>query len=155
MDRIGVSFLDPLDDYELIHRIGCGTYGDVFKVSENISSCFHRGRNPPSGRLVHEQSFSRCAHTHFLPSRWNCIWRSLYHVTQCIMSCCMLEDLDNQRLDINRLLKTDSNLLTATRRTVLPVLLQITQLTNVKVDCKCNVRIIRKKCLKVHRCKRD
>ncbi len=36
MDRIGVSFLDPLDDYELIHRIGCGTYGDVFKVSENI-----------------------------------------------------------------------------------------------------------------------
>uniref|UniRef100_A0A3Q4I255 Protein kinase domain-containing protein n=1 Tax=Neolamprologus brichardi TaxID=32507 RepID=A0A3Q4I255_NEOBR len=37
MDRIGVSFLDPLDDYELIHRIGCGTYGDVFKVSENLS----------------------------------------------------------------------------------------------------------------------
>lgn len=36
MDRIGVSFLDPLDDYELIHRIGCGTYGDVFKVSENL-----------------------------------------------------------------------------------------------------------------------
>uniref|UniRef100_A0A8C4HLE9 non-specific serine/threonine protein kinase n=1 Tax=Dicentrarchus labrax TaxID=13489 RepID=A0A8C4HLE9_DICLA len=27
-----VSFLDPLDDYELIHRIGCGTYGDVFKA---------------------------------------------------------------------------------------------------------------------------
>ncbi|KAK5621442.1 hypothetical protein CRENBAI_006826 [Crenichthys baileyi] len=33
MDRIGVSFLDPLEDYELIHRIGCGTYGDVFKVA--------------------------------------------------------------------------------------------------------------------------
>ncbi|XP_057711153.1 mitogen-activated protein kinase kinase kinase kinase 2 isoform X1 [Corythoichthys intestinalis] len=32
MDRIGVSFLDPLDDYELLHRIGCGTYGDVFKA---------------------------------------------------------------------------------------------------------------------------
>ncbi|XP_034533022.1 mitogen-activated protein kinase kinase kinase kinase 2 isoform X2 [Notolabrus celidotus] len=32
MDRIGVSFLDPLDEYELIHRIGCGTYGDVFKA---------------------------------------------------------------------------------------------------------------------------
>ncbi|XP_051912240.1 mitogen-activated protein kinase kinase kinase kinase 2 isoform X2 [Hippocampus zosterae] len=32
MERIGVSFLDPLDDYELIHRIGCGTYGDVFKA---------------------------------------------------------------------------------------------------------------------------
>ncbi|XP_075896533.1 mitogen-activated protein kinase kinase kinase kinase 2 isoform X1 [Nelusetta ayraudi] len=32
MDRIGVSFLDPLDDYELIHRIGSGTYGDVFKA---------------------------------------------------------------------------------------------------------------------------
>ncbi|XP_034712610.1 mitogen-activated protein kinase kinase kinase kinase 2 isoform X4 [Etheostoma cragini] len=32
MDRVGVSFLDPLDDYELIHRIGCGTYGDVFKA---------------------------------------------------------------------------------------------------------------------------
>lgn len=40
MDRIGVSFLDPLDDYELIHRIGCGTYGDVFKVSANILLCF-------------------------------------------------------------------------------------------------------------------
>ncbi|XP_073331053.1 mitogen-activated protein kinase kinase kinase kinase 2 isoform X2 [Pagrus major] len=37
MDRIGVSFLDPLDDYELIHRIGCGTYGDVFKA-RNIST---------------------------------------------------------------------------------------------------------------------
>lgn len=36
MDRIGVSFLDPLDDYELIHRIGSGTYGDVFKVSESF-----------------------------------------------------------------------------------------------------------------------
>ncbi|XP_054457143.1 mitogen-activated protein kinase kinase kinase kinase 2 isoform X2 [Anoplopoma fimbria] len=32
MDRIGVSFLDPLDDYELVHRVGCGTYGDVFKA---------------------------------------------------------------------------------------------------------------------------
>ncbi|XP_071782145.1 mitogen-activated protein kinase kinase kinase kinase 2 isoform X3 [Centroberyx gerrardi] len=32
MDTIGVSFLDPLNDYELIHRVGCGTYGDVFKA---------------------------------------------------------------------------------------------------------------------------
>ncbi|XP_076144639.1 mitogen-activated protein kinase kinase kinase kinase 2 [Alosa pseudoharengus] len=32
MDTIGVSFLDPLDDYEIIHRIGSGTYGDVFKA---------------------------------------------------------------------------------------------------------------------------
>ncbi|KAM3849659.1 mitogen-activated protein kinase kinase kinase kinase 2 [Diretmus argenteus] len=32
MDRIGVSFLDPLEDYQLIHRVGCGTYGDVFKA---------------------------------------------------------------------------------------------------------------------------
>ncbi|XP_053199835.1 mitogen-activated protein kinase kinase kinase kinase 2 isoform X2 [Scomber japonicus] len=32
MDTIGVSFLDPLEDYQLIHRIGCGTYGDVFKA---------------------------------------------------------------------------------------------------------------------------
>uniref|UniRef100_A0A3B3T451 non-specific serine/threonine protein kinase n=1 Tax=Paramormyrops kingsleyae TaxID=1676925 RepID=A0A3B3T451_9TELE len=32
MDVIGVSFLDPLDDYELVHRIGSGTYGDVFKA---------------------------------------------------------------------------------------------------------------------------
>nr|XP_040035665.1 mitogen-activated protein kinase kinase kinase kinase 2 isoform X5 [Gasterosteus aculeatus aculeatus] len=32
MNRIGVSFLDPLDDYELVYRIGCGTYGDVFKA---------------------------------------------------------------------------------------------------------------------------
>ncbi|XP_052353101.1 mitogen-activated protein kinase kinase kinase kinase 2-like isoform X2 [Oncorhynchus keta] len=34
---IGVSFLDPLNDYELIHRIGSGTYGDVFKA-RNIKS---------------------------------------------------------------------------------------------------------------------
>ncbi|XP_068164760.1 mitogen-activated protein kinase kinase kinase kinase 2 isoform X2 [Antennarius striatus] len=32
MDTIGVSFLNPLNDYELIYRIGCGTYGDVFKA---------------------------------------------------------------------------------------------------------------------------
>ncbi|XP_048884921.1 mitogen-activated protein kinase kinase kinase kinase 2 isoform X3 [Brienomyrus brachyistius] len=32
MNVIGVSFLDPLDDYELVHRIGNGTYGDVFKA---------------------------------------------------------------------------------------------------------------------------
>uniref|UniRef100_A0A8C9WC78 Mitogen-activated protein kinase kinase kinase kinase n=1 Tax=Scleropages formosus TaxID=113540 RepID=A0A8C9WC78_SCLFO len=29
---IGVSFLDPLDEYELMYRIGSGTYGDVFKA---------------------------------------------------------------------------------------------------------------------------
>uniref|UniRef100_A0A8C9VQN6 Mitogen-activated protein kinase kinase kinase kinase n=1 Tax=Scleropages formosus TaxID=113540 RepID=A0A8C9VQN6_SCLFO len=27
-----VSFLDPLDEYELMYRIGSGTYGDVFKA---------------------------------------------------------------------------------------------------------------------------
>ncbi|XP_066536820.1 mitogen-activated protein kinase kinase kinase kinase 2 [Hoplias malabaricus] len=32
MNTIGVSFLDPLDHYEIIQRIGCGTYGDVFKA---------------------------------------------------------------------------------------------------------------------------
>ncbi|XP_051955552.1 mitogen-activated protein kinase kinase kinase kinase 2-like [Xyrauchen texanus] len=32
MDTIGVSRTDPLDDYELIQRIGSGTYGDVFKA---------------------------------------------------------------------------------------------------------------------------
>ncbi|KAM6969974.1 mitogen-activated protein kinase kinase kinase kinase 6 [Aplochiton taeniatus] len=32
MDGIGVSQTNPLDDYELIHRIGSGTYGDVFKA---------------------------------------------------------------------------------------------------------------------------
>ncbi|KAL4631090.1 mitogen-activated protein kinase kinase kinase kinase 2-like isoform X1 [Arapaima gigas] len=32
MGTIGVSFLDPLDEYELIERIGSGTYGDVFKA---------------------------------------------------------------------------------------------------------------------------
>ncbi|KAK6292176.1 hypothetical protein J4Q44_G00379610 [Coregonus suidteri] len=35
---IGVSFLDPLNDYELIHRIGSGTYGDVFKARKIKSS---------------------------------------------------------------------------------------------------------------------
>lgn len=38
MARIGVSFQDPLDEYELIHRIGCGTYGEVFKVSFKSST---------------------------------------------------------------------------------------------------------------------
>uniref|UniRef100_H3CGV5 Mitogen-activated protein kinase kinase kinase kinase n=1 Tax=Tetraodon nigroviridis TaxID=99883 RepID=H3CGV5_TETNG len=32
MDRIGVSFQDPLEEYELIHQIGCGTYGKVLKA---------------------------------------------------------------------------------------------------------------------------
>ncbi|KAJ8266051.1 hypothetical protein GJAV_G00125350 [Gymnothorax javanicus] len=32
MDVIGVSSLNPLDEYELIHRIGSGTYGDVYKA---------------------------------------------------------------------------------------------------------------------------
>lgn len=32
MDAIGVLNANPLEDYELIHRIGSGTYGDVFKV---------------------------------------------------------------------------------------------------------------------------
>uniref|UniRef100_A0A8C7N8I8 Mitogen-activated protein kinase kinase kinase kinase n=1 Tax=Oncorhynchus kisutch TaxID=8019 RepID=A0A8C7N8I8_ONCKI len=32
MEAIGVSYSNPLEDYELIDRIGSGTYGDVFKV---------------------------------------------------------------------------------------------------------------------------
>ncbi|XP_062867328.1 mitogen-activated protein kinase kinase kinase kinase 6 [Trichomycterus rosablanca] len=32
MDAIGVLRTNPLDDYELIRRIGSGTYGDVFKA---------------------------------------------------------------------------------------------------------------------------
>lgn len=36
MNTIGVSFLDPLDDYEIIHQIGSGTYGDVFKVRMKV-----------------------------------------------------------------------------------------------------------------------
>ncbi|KAF7696912.1 mitogen-activated protein kinase kinase kinase kinase 6 [Silurus meridionalis] len=34
MDAIGVLDTNPLDDYELIHRIGSGTYGDVFKARD-------------------------------------------------------------------------------------------------------------------------
>nr|XP_055052492.1 mitogen-activated protein kinase kinase kinase kinase 2 isoform X2 [Misgurnus anguillicaudatus] len=37
MNSIGVSFLDPLNDYDIINRIGSGTYGDVFKA-RNIKS---------------------------------------------------------------------------------------------------------------------
>ncbi|KAG5284807.1 hypothetical protein AALO_G00030700 [Alosa alosa] len=33
-DAIGVLYTNPLDDYELIHRIGSGTYGDVFKARD-------------------------------------------------------------------------------------------------------------------------
>ncbi|XP_012678448.2 mitogen-activated protein kinase kinase kinase kinase 6 [Clupea harengus] len=32
MDAIGVLYTNPLDDYELLHSIGSGTYGDVFKA---------------------------------------------------------------------------------------------------------------------------
>lgn len=56
MDRIGVSFLDPLDDYELIHRIGSGTYGDVFKVSESPS---HLIVNATGGFWVDEQTATK------------------------------------------------------------------------------------------------
>uniref|UniRef100_A0AAY4A7C0 non-specific serine/threonine protein kinase n=1 Tax=Denticeps clupeoides TaxID=299321 RepID=A0AAY4A7C0_9TELE len=38
MDAVGVSFTDPRDEYELIHRIGSGTYGDVFKARSIKSS---------------------------------------------------------------------------------------------------------------------
>ncbi|CAB1315901.1 unnamed protein product [Coregonus sp. 'balchen'] len=34
MEAIGVSYSNPLDDYELIQRIGSGTYGDVFKARD-------------------------------------------------------------------------------------------------------------------------
>lgn len=40
MDAIGVLYTNPLDDYELIHRIGSGTYGDVFKVMYLINAPF-------------------------------------------------------------------------------------------------------------------
>uniref|UniRef100_A0A671N2A2 Mitogen-activated protein kinase kinase kinase kinase 2-like n=1 Tax=Sinocyclocheilus anshuiensis TaxID=1608454 RepID=A0A671N2A2_9TELE len=40
MNTIGVSFLDPLDDYEIIHLIGSGTYGEVFKVRKKFSVFF-------------------------------------------------------------------------------------------------------------------
>ncbi|KAJ7996393.1 hypothetical protein DPEC_G00236620 [Dallia pectoralis] len=32
MEALGVSHSNPLEDYELLHRIGSGTYGDVFKA---------------------------------------------------------------------------------------------------------------------------
>ncbi|KAK6316681.1 hypothetical protein J4Q44_G00120810 [Coregonus suidteri] len=34
MEAIGVSYSNPLEDYELIQRIGSGTYGDVFKARD-------------------------------------------------------------------------------------------------------------------------
>lgn len=38
MEAIGVSFSNPLDEYELVQRIGSGTYGDVFKVRRLLRS---------------------------------------------------------------------------------------------------------------------
>lgn len=38
MDAIGVLYTNPLDDYELLHSIGSGTYGDVFKVIIDLIS---------------------------------------------------------------------------------------------------------------------
>lgn len=38
MDAIGVLHTNPLDDYQLLHRIGSGTYGDVFKVGYRLTS---------------------------------------------------------------------------------------------------------------------
>jgi hypothetical protein len=35
-----VSTSSPHDEYELIQRIGSGTYGDVYKVREEICSFF-------------------------------------------------------------------------------------------------------------------
>lgn len=67
MDRIGVSFLDPLDDYELIHRIGCGTYGDVFKVSENLSPRLHRADREKA--FIRTRRFEGRWGCHFLSSR--------------------------------------------------------------------------------------
>lgn len=40
MNTIGVSFLDPLDDYEIIQLIGSGTYGEVFKVRKKLLLLF-------------------------------------------------------------------------------------------------------------------
>lgn len=38
--RSDISRRNPQDEYELIHRIGSGTYGDVYKVRDEETKAF-------------------------------------------------------------------------------------------------------------------